>query len=65
MPLKEAACIKNWLVLRIPQLLAAFARRDNERVGVAGGRAIRMDLNIADVALRELLRVHSTCCLLD
>ena len=64
MLLKEAACIKNWLVLRIP-LLAVFARRDNERVGVAGGRAIRMDLNNADVAFRELLRVHSTCCLLD
>ena len=63
----ESVCFVNWLTimhfvgLRILQLLA-FARRFHGRLGVASGRAIRMDLNSADVALRVLLRVHSTCC---
>ena len=50
--------------LQTLQLLASCARRDHERVGVVGGRAT-MDLRNADVTLQELLRVHSTCGLLE
>ena len=58
----------NWLTNargQTPQLPAACARRDHERFGVAGGRAPRMDLRSADVTLQELLRVHTTCGLLE
>ena len=52
----------NALGLADPTVAHRFARRELARVGVAGGRAIRMDLNSGDVALGELLRVHSTRC---
>ena len=52
----------NALGLADPTVAHRFARREHARVGVAGGRAIRMDLNSGDVALGELLRVHSTRC---
>ena len=61
--LVQAMCIMNWP--NNPCGFADPARRDHDRVGVAGGRAIRLHLTNAGPALRALLRVHSTYCLLE
>ena len=53
------------LRLADPTFAGHIARRDDERVGVASGRAIRLDPDNTDAALSEILRVSSTYCLME